>query len=139
MAMRYYGEGQFCRTKRIYQFPFENDMSTKTYLFIQRSQPRPSGQVEAPSPAQMDEMYAKFNSWKEKFQKNIVDMGGKLGDGKVVRLESTIDGPFVEAKEVVGGYMIVSADTIDEAVEVARESPGIFPGSSVEIREISKP
>ena len=34
------------------------------------------------------------------------------------------DGPFVEAKEIVGGYMIVSAENFDRALEVARESPG---------------
>lgn len=114
-------------------------MSAKTYLFIQRSQPSPPKSNEPPSPGQMDLMYAKFNAWKKKFEHNIVDMGGKLGNGKVVTMESTIDGPFVESKEVVGGFMIVTAANIDEAVEVARESPGIFPGSSVEIREIHTP
>jgi hypothetical protein len=88
----------------------------------------------------MEEMYAKFNAWKEKFQENLVDMGGKLGGGKVVTSEGATDGPFVEAKEVVGGYMIVSAESIEEAVEIARQSPGVaMPGSSVEVREISTP
>jgi len=88
----------------------------------------------------MQEMYAKFLSWKDKFQKNIVDMGGKLGSGKTVTSEGATDGPFVEAKEVVGGYMIVSADSIEEAMDVARECPGVvMPGSSVEIREIHTP
>ncbi len=116
-------------------------MSKQNYLCIQRSQPRqPGARGEAPSPAQMEEMYAQFNAWKEKFQDNIVDMGGKLGDGKVVTSEGATDGPFVEAKEVVGGYMIVSAESMEEAVEVARQSPGVaMPGSSVEVREISTP
>ena len=115
-------------------------MSKHTYLCIQRSQPRQPGKGEAPSPTQMEAMYAKFNAWKEKFQKNIVDMGGKLGEGKVVTSEGATDGPFVEAKEVVGGYMIVSADSLDGAVEVVRQSPGVtMPGSSVEVREISTP
>ena len=48
------------------------------YLCIQRSQ---LGNHEKPSPAQMEEMFAKFNAWKEKFQENIVDMGGQLKDG----------------------------------------------------------
>ena len=110
------------------------------YLCIQRSQPGQPEKGEAPSPAQMEEMYAKFNAWKEKFQENIVDMGGKLGDGKIVTSEGATDGPFVEAKEVIGGYMIVSAESIEEAVEVARQSPGVaMPGSSVEVREISTP
>ena len=112
-------------------------MPKQNYLCIQRSQPRQPGKGEAPSPAQMEEMYAKFNAWKEKFQDNIVDMGGKLGGGRIVTSEDTTDGPFAEAKEVIGGYMIVSAESMEEAVEVARESPGVFPGSSVEVREIS--
>ena len=115
-------------------------MSKQNYLCIQRSQFRQPGKGEAPSPAQMDEMYARFNAWKEKFQENIVDMGGKLGGGKIVTSEGATDGPFVEAKEVIGGYMIVSAESMEEAVEVARQSPGVaMPGSSVEVREISTP
>src|SRR5258708_17028434 len=108
------------------------------YLCIQRSQP---GKGDKPSPAQMEEMYAKFNAWKEKFQENIVDMGGKLkSGGKIVTSESATDGPFVEAKEVIGGYMIVSAGSMEQAMEVARQSPGVaMPGSSVVIREISNP
>ena len=115
-------------------------MSKKNYLCIQRSQPGPSNHCEAPSPTQMEEMYAKFNAWKEQFQNNIVDLGGKLGDGKVVTSQSVTDGPFVEAKEVVGGFMIIAAESLAEAVEVARQSPGVWgPGSSVEVREISTP
>lgn len=107
------------------------------YLCIQRSQP---GKGEKPSPAQMQEMYAKFNTWKEKFQENIVDMGGRLGGGKIVTSEGATDGPFVEAKEVVGGFMIVSAENVEEAAEVARQCPGVVrPGSSVEVREIITP
>ena len=113
-------------------------MPKQNYLCIQRSQP---GKGEKPSPAQMEEMYAKFNAWKEKFQENIVDMGGKLkGGGKIVTSDGATDGPFVEAKEVIGGYMIVSAESLEEATEVARHSPGVWmPGSSIEIREISIP
>ena len=110
-------------------------MAKKKYLCIQRSD---SGKCEQPSPAQMEEMFAKFNAWKEKFQQNIVDMGGKLGDGQVVTSEGTTDGPFVETKEIAGGFMIVEADSLEQAVEIARESPGVaMPGSSVEVREIT--
>ena len=63
-------------------------MSKKNYLLIQRSQPGKNKVGEAPSPAKMEEMYAKFHAWKEKFQNNIVDMGGKLGLGKVVTSEN---------------------------------------------------
>ncbi len=111
------------------------------YLCVQRSEPMEPGKGEKPSPAQMEQMYAAFNAWKDKFKDNIVDMGGKLmGAGKIVSSEGATDGPFVEAKEVIGGFMIVKADTIEEAVECAQQSPGTaFPGSSVEVREIHIP
>ena len=113
-------------------------MPTRKYLCIQRS---PSGDCPAPSPAQMEEMYARFEAWRETFRANIVDMGGKLQSaGKIVTAEGAADGPFVEAKEIIGGFMIVAADSIEEAVEVVRQSPGVArPGSSVEVREISTP
>lgn len=112
-------------------------MPKQKYLYIQRSQP---GKGERPSPAQMEEMYAKFNAWRENFQENILDIGGKLGAGRIVTSQGATDGPFVEAKEVIGGYMIVSAESMEQAVEVARQSPGVaMPGSSVEVREISTP
>ena len=111
------------------------------YLCIQRSEPGQSKkQGEKPSPAQMEEMYAQFNAWKEKFASNIVDFGGKLGDGKLVTTEGAIDGPLVEAKELIGGYMIISATTLDEAIEITSGVPGLVsPGSGVWVREIHTP
>jgi hypothetical protein len=117
-------------------------MPTQKYLFILRhgSVPGP-GAKTPPSPAQMQEMFAAFNAWKEKFKDNILDMGGKLkSGGKILSAAGVTDGPLVEAKEIVGGYMIVGADSYERALEVARESPGMMmPGSSLEIREIATP
>src|SRR5687768_1963353 len=98
-------------------------MPTQKYLFIQRSQP---GSHEPPSPAQMQEIYAAFNAWKEKFKANIVDMGGRLKPGgKIASASGVTDGPFVEAKEIVGGFMIVAAESYEEALQVAKEGPGM--------------
>lgn len=116
-------------------------MSKQNYLCVQRSLPGGGGGGgEKPSPAQMEEMYAKFNAWKEKFKDNIVDMGGKLGEGKMVTSEGVSDGPFAETKEVIGGFMIVSAESLEEAIEVASGVPGLVrPGSGVEVRVIHTP
>lgn len=114
----------------------------RKFLFLQRSAPRDeNARQEAPSPAEMQAMFASFNAWKEKFKDNIVDMGGKLGrGGKLVTASGVTDGPMVEAKEIVGGYMIVVAEDYERAIEVARESPGVMmPGSTIEVREISSP
>lgn len=114
---------------------------SKQFLCIQRSQSGPCESAPSPSPSQMEAMYAKFNAWKEKYSKHIVDMGGKLNaDGKVVKQDSAHDGPFIESKEIIGGFMIVSADSLEFATEIVQASPGVaMPGSSVEIREIHKP
>ena len=112
------------------------------FLCMQRNLSSPGqggGGGEKPSPAQMQEMYAKFGAWQEKFKDNLVDMGGKVGEGKLVTVENA-DGPFVEVKELVGGYMIVQADDLDGAIEVASGCPGLLsPGSGVEVLEIHSP
>ena len=47
----------------------------------------------------MQEMFASFNAWKEKFKEKILDMGGKLrSGGKILTSEGVTDGPFVEGK-----------------------------------------
>src|SRR6266702_3801242 len=110
-------------------------MTMQRYLFIRRSS---GGAQERPTPAQQQEMYAAFGAWQEKFKANIVDMGGRLKPGgKVVRASSVTVGPFAEAKELVGGFMIVSAEGYEQARAVAREMPGWTPRSSIEIREIA--
>lgn len=108
------------------------------YLCMQRKLPGGDGQKS--SPAQMQEMYVKFNEWRVQFQKNLTDMGGQLGAGRLVTTGPATDGPLVEVKELVGGYMIVTAENLEEAVEVARRCPGLVrPGSGVEVIEIHTP
>ncbi len=99
------------------------------------------GGCEEPSPSQMDDAMAKFQQWQEKFADNIEDMGGRLGDGKVLTGDGVLDGPFMEVKEVVGGYMVVKASNLDEALEVVRECPPVaasLGSTSVEVRQIFK-
>lgn len=110
------------------------------YLCLQRSLASRDSSAEKPSPAQMQAMYESFNAWREKFQSNLVDLGGRLGAGRIALPEAAPDGPFVEVKELVGGYMIVLASSLDEAIEVARACPGLMrPGSGVEVIEIHSP
>ena len=111
-------------------------MPARKYLCLHRRVP---GERQPPAPAQMQEMQAVFNRWKAKYEANILDMGGPLKpSGKVVTPSGATDGPFAEAKEIVGGYMLVSAESLEHAIEIVRESPAlVVPGASVEIREIA--
>ena len=112
---------------------------TRKYLFLQRSQPghnAPSPE-QKPSPEQMQKMLATWNAWKEKFKDNIVDWGDKLlPGGKIVSASTVSDGPFVEAKEIIGGFMIVTAASLEEAVVIAQEMPA-GPGARIEVREMA--
>ena len=58
----------------------------------------------------------------------------RLHDGKL----STVDGPFAEAKELIGGYFIVSAGSLDEAEAIAAQSPNLPYGMTVEVRPIAQ-
>src|SRR5258708_8109589 len=116
--------------------PEENPMPTKKYLCMYRGAPSQSAK---PSPAQMQEMFAAFNGWKEKFKPNILDIGSKLKpSGKVLTASGVTDGPFAEAKEIVAGFIILVADDYEGAVAVGRAIPGMqMPGACVGIREMA--
>ena len=79
---------------------------------------------------------------------NDLDAKGHLKDrgqplertGKVVRgqQKTVTDGPFTEAKDLVGGFTLVEARDIDQAVELSRGCPILEGGGSVEVRPIMK-
>lgn len=61
-------------------------------------------------------------------------------DSRVVRPNNVVtNGPFGEIKETIGGYIIVKADSVDEAVDFAKGCPVLQgEGNSVEVRKIAK-
>jgi len=113
-------------------------MSNKKFMCILRSQ---TGECEKPSPTDMETMYARYQAWQSKFSDNILDMGGALSsDGAVVDKDGVKDGPFVEMKELIGGYMLLTANSLETAKQVIQVSPMVAnSGTSIEIREISTP
>jgi hypothetical protein len=113
-------------------------MSKRRYLVLFRSQGTGAPRAERPSPEQMQQMFAAYEAWKERFKEEILDLGDKLkSDGRLVTVSGIADGPFVEAKELIGGYMILSASDYDRAVEVVRACPAMqMPGAAMEIREM---
>src|SRR6516225_12343130 len=71
--------------------------------------------------------------------KYVEGNGLPFEDCRVVRYNNVVtDGPFGEIKETIGGYIIVKADSVDEAVEFAKGCPVLQgDGNSVEVRKIS--
>ena len=56
----------------------------------------------------------------------------RVEDGKTL----TTDGPFVETKEAIGGYLVFEADDIDAAIELAARIPAARLGGAVEVRPV---
>lgn len=70
----------------------------------------------------------------------LADPGHQLdvpGKAKTIRASGVTDGPYIEAKEVLGGYSLLETDSIEEAVELAKSWPGVDSGWIVmEVRPV---
>ena len=93
-----------------------------------------------PSPEQLQNMMKVWQNWMGSIaaQNKLVSSGNRLAiEGKVVRTGGLItDGPFVEIKEAIGGYIVVRAETLEEAAEISRDCPILSVGGNVEVRAI---
>ena len=65
---------------------------------------------------------------------NPLEREGKIVSGKN-RVVS--DGPFAESKEAIGGYFLLDVASMDEAVAIAQECPGLPYGARVEVRPVA--
>ena len=90
--------------------------------------------------AGMTEVYAWFEKWGGAGK--VADGGAELQGPRTARTirgagsgRTVTDGPFIETKEAIGGFVILEADSLDEALEVASTWPGLaYDGVSVEVR-----
>ncbi|MFN7878137.1 MAG: YciI family protein [Pirellula sp.] len=94
-------------------------------------------QSTPPSPEEMQEFLAMWGQWFAQCGAAIVDGGDALAPtGRVLHGASVVsDGPYVEGKEILGGYSVVQADNYDAAVEIAKQCPIAKIGGNIEIRE----
>ena len=95
------------------------------------------------SEAEGQQWYAEIGAWYEKGgggSGKLVETGYQLAPletAKTVRASGVTDGPFIETKEALGGYSVLEADSIDDAVEVAKTWPGVDRGwITVEVRAV---
>jgi hypothetical protein len=107
------------------------------FLFVYRNGKDSYGTM---TPEQMQQMLQKWSTWINEGQSKgwMVEAGdGLKTEGRVVNAKKVVtDGPFVEAKEIVGGFSIAQAETLDEAAELAKGCPIFLRGGSVEVRPL---
>jgi hypothetical protein len=108
-----------------------------SFLFVYR---QPVGGYASLTPDEIQQEMQRWMKWiEEGFRSGwMVDAGDALTqEGRVVTKQVVTDGPFVESKEIVGGYSIVKADSLDVAAELAKSCPATRGGGKVEVRPLA--
>ena len=90
------------------------------------------------SPEQIQTAIDRFYAWYDRLvSEGRIGPGHRLArEGKVVSRQATTDGPFAEAKEVVGGYWFIRTNTLEGAAAVAAENPCLAYGLVCEVRPL---
>ena len=90
------------------------------------------------SPEAIQDAIDRFYAWYDRLvSEGRIGPGHRLArEGKVVSRQATTDGPFAEAKEVVGGYWFIRAHSLEEAARIAAENPCLAYGLVCEVRAL---
>ena len=106
------------------------------FLYIFRG-----GEMNRQSPQVMQQQMQKWGAWVQQLQRDghfkagePLEQGGKVVRGKQ---KAVTDGPYAEAKDLVGGYLLIEARDLAEATELSRGCPGLDVDGTVEIRPIA--
>ncbi|AGG89832.1 YciI family protein [Rhodanobacter denitrificans] len=80
----------------------------------------------------------RFYAWHDRLvAEGRMRAGQRLArEGKLVSRQAITDGPFTEAREIVGGYWTILARSLDEAAAIAAENPCLAYGLAFEVRPI---
>ncbi len=90
------------------------------------------------TPEQIQRAIDAFYQWRDRLvEAGRMRPGQRLStEGKVVSRQGVVDGPFAETREVIGGYWILIADSLDAAAALAAQNPCIACGLSFEVRPV---
>lgn len=110
------------------------------YLLLLHEEPMDYSQM---SPEQIQAVIAEYIAWRHQIEadgkyvggEKLKDEGGRHLFGTNGSLRVT-DGPYTEAKEVIGGFFTISGANYDEAVKTASGCPHLKYGGRIELREI---
>ena len=116
------------------------------YVIFNWVHPDDAAAWEAMSPEEQAEDVERHRAWFRKFGEKVVG-GEELDEPRTVKAlrrgrqaEGIVvtDGPYVETKEILGGFVIVEAADMDEAVAMAREWPSLAgqPNATVQVQPV---
>lgn len=93
------------------------------------------------SPEDLQTNMDQWMAWVDKLQKEGKYISGEalLPGGKMVSGKSTAtDGPYTEGKELIGGFFVIEAANMEEAVEACQDFPEFPHGGHVQVRQVMK-
>lgn len=95
------------------------------------------------SPQEIQNVMSRWITWFDRLtQEGKAKAGQPLTEkGKTIsgkKGQKVVDGPFAESKESIAGYILLQVATLDEAVKIAKECPGLDYGISVEVRLVDQ-
>ena len=100
------------------------------------------GSHTSASPEQMQAQMGKWMAWIDKLAKKEQYITGEplLPGGKLIsgKKKTATDGPYTEGKEVVGGFFLIKAENIDEAIKICDDYPDYENGGAVQVRQVMK-
>ncbi|TWI97092.1 hypothetical protein JN11_03552 [Mucilaginibacter frigoritolerans] len=106
--------------------------------FVMLFRNAPTGDTR-PSPEVMQEFAKKWDVWLSTISaKGKFVSGSRLGfEGRILKPGNIItDGPYAEVKEILGGFINVKAESLDEAFEMSYGCPILLLGGYVEVRPV---
>jgi hypothetical protein len=93
------------------------------------------------SPEEMQQISDKWMAWFKGLMASGKAVAGNPleREGKIVSGKNRVvsDGPFAESKETIGGYFLLKVNTMDEALAIAKDCPGLPFGIRVEVRAVA--
>ena len=112
--------------------------STSEYLLLFRG----TAWDRSLSPADLQTILSSFFAWFERLSAEGTLKAGQplLDEARIVSGKNgrtVTDGPFTEAKEAIGGYFLIKADSFAEATALAQQCPMLEVGVAVEVRPIA--
>lgn len=114
--------------------------SVPTYMFVFRGPG--SGDMSDLTPEQMQQTFQQWMDWIATMKARGQFITGDPLESRPAQVvrgarePKVTDGPYVEAKEIVGGYMLIKAGSFAEAVEISKGCPGLLNGGCVEVRQL---
>lgn len=96
-------------------------------------------------PLSANQRQSLISDWNNWFEGLVAD--GRAVEGQPLELETRVvsgsggaritDGPFPEAKEAIGGYVMLTVSDLDEATAIAQKHPGLAYGMLIEVRQLA--